>query len=390
MKYLCLAITILILICAAVLPPANVNASEGLPGSAKFGYGGRIDIKGEYLNESIQVASSMGFSWIAVEFDWEEMWPDPNSPPHISQLTEIINQANHAGLSVLLTISNPADWAVTERGPDPQTTANLILSLSEFYGEKILAIELFTGVNTQHAWKAIPDSGSYLRLLKKVQDTLWQAGQQIAIITTITPLSTSPSVYDIDDLDFLDELYKASSNSYLPIIGLKFSFISGDPYSNPSQIALRHYEEIRAVMLKNDHREGLIWITGFGFPNRGLSNNDQASPPPLTVEQQADWLEKAFSLIKAQLYVGSAFFDQINPNETPNQSFIRATLISVEAHIHPAVDQITRLINQNITGGQTSTTDASMIQSDLPTSINHTYLTILHKKYTRLNDFKHP
>jgi hypothetical protein len=88
--------------------------------------GARVDIKGKYLDKSIEIASYIGLDWVLVNFNWSEMWPDPSLPPKINSLTEVISQAHiKIYLSVLLSISNPPQWAMTENGPDPQITANL-------------------------------------------------------------------------------------------------------------------------------------------------------------------------------------------------------------------------------------------------------------------------
>jgi hypothetical protein len=382
-------ITIFTIIFSIIVIPAYVEASEGLPGSAKFGYGARLDVDGEYLDKVISTASYIGLDWVAVEFDWAEMWPDPSSPPRINVLSEVINQASQNGLSVLLTISNPASWAVTERGPDPQTTANLTLALVDFFSGKILAVELYPGSNTKNSWIADPHAGYYFEVLKRTQETLSAAGKQIALITTVTPESSIPSANDINDLVFLSDLYASGGKPYLTIVGIKFNKITGAPFSDPGSYFLRHYEEIRSVMLANSHNNGSIWITGFKLPVNDNLSAAQNYPPPVTIDEQSTWIEQAYKLMRAQLYIGAAFFDQVNPS-VYSQDQTKVTIIENNSNIHPMADRIKQLIIGLTPEAQLSNQNNNGQDQGIPqTANNNTFLSILLKKYVRQIDFKH-
>jgi hypothetical protein len=380
----------LIILFSIIVVPVLVEASEGLPGSAKFGYGARIDLDGEYLDKVINTASYVGLDWVAIDFDWEEMWSDPSSPPKISVLTELINYAQQSDISVLLTIKNPAQWAVTENGPDPQTTANLVLSLVDFYSGKVLAIELFPGANTQEGWKAKPNPGNYLETLKRTQDTLTAAGKNTTIITTISPDASTPSANDISDLEFLSNLYSIGGKPHLTIVGIQFNKITGDPFSNPGPHYLRHYEEIRKIMLKNDHKHGTIWITGFSVPGSDNFNPDQTYLSPGTTEEQSNWIEEAYKLLRAQLYIGTAFYDQINPHIDP-QDTTQVTIIDRNSNLHPSADRLIQLIDGLTPNAQLMDSNSSgQNQENSLNGNNNTFLTILQKKYVRQIDYKHP
>lgn len=392
MKYIFYSI-ITIGIIVLVITPFSVDATAGLPGSAKFGYGAHIDIDGTHLDESISTAASIGLDWVAVEFNWESMWADPNSPPNITLLSDVINKSNQLGLSVLLSIVNPPKWAITESGPDPQTTANLVLSLIDFYANKVFAVELFPGANTIDGWRVIPNPKSYLFALNKVQETLKIAGKNIAVVTTLTPASINPSPYDVNDLEFLNQLYQSGGKSNLTIIGVKLNNLIGDPYSNPKLNTLRHYEEIRAVMLNNGHDFGTIWITGFGWPDEDTKYFETSSAQSKSVVEQKNskWLEEAFDLMKAQLYIGAAFFDQINPQGNMNQNDTKVTLISRESQIHPAANQLKLLIDQQKSRTQIPITGTSNRSTAIKSLDSYqTYLSILIKKYVKHTDFKQP
>jgi hypothetical protein len=152
----------------------------------------------------------------------------------------------------------------------------------------------------------------------------------------------------VDDLDFLNRLYEAGAASFMPILGLRLSPTEGEAMTPPGESAnrvLRHYENVRQVMLQFDHANGLIWITGFSWPVQGKTT---------THDGQIRWLNQAFQLMKSQLYIGVAFFDRLNPPEdgerisSPVQSLIQKD--AEGTHLHPALAALGQIITQNQTG----------------------------------------
>ena len=108
---------------------------------------------------------------------------------------------------------------------------------------------------------------------------------------------------------------------------------------------LRHYEAVRQVMLQHDHAHGLIWVTGFSWPEESLD-----SPS----DQQIRWLNQAFQLMKSQLYIGVAFFESLNPPQddkpsaSPTQSLIMND--AQGTHMHPALVALGQIITLNQSG----------------------------------------
>jgi hypothetical protein len=151
---------------------------------------------------------------------------------------------------------------------------------------------------------------------------------------------------DLEDVSFLEYFYQSGATDLLPVIGIYFNAMLGDPMSVPNSADnhfLRHYEEIRALMLNNNHQQGIIWITGFTWPSPGQSHSSTEEALPATVESQAEWLYKAYSLLKGQLYIGAAFFSWLNPpaGDHPNQN----SLFLPDSSLHPAGAQLHTLIN---------------------------------------------
>jgi hypothetical protein len=258
--------------------------------------------------------------------------------PDLSRLDSIMEAARQGKLRVMLSLTHAPTWAVTPTGPDAGLTASLVVSLVRRYGDVLKAIELFPAVNTQAGWGAPPDPASYTVLLQTVHDAVQSNGLSVTLVTSLAPVQMPD---DYDDCAYLDDLYRNGAATWMPVVGVRLPGVSGEPKDDPSGEAgtvLRHFEDLRAVMLQNQHTSGYLWITGFSWPSEVAYG---------TPEAQAKWINRAYKLLRTHLYVGAAFFRQINPPATgsePSTGFI-ISLILPDGRLHPACERLSQLIS---------------------------------------------
>jgi hypothetical protein len=341
------------------LPQSVGLSATGLPDSPQFGFGATVDVWGQQINPSINAAAAMGLNWIAVEFNWARYWPEANVLPDLNNLYQVMGAAQRGNLHVLVSITNAPVWANTPIGPDPNLTAGLVLSLYRLFPEILLAVELFPGANLASSWGAAPNPKAYADLLNAAHTTLREASADLLLVAGgLSPLGTDRTESDIDDTTFLHSLYQAGAASYMPVVSTRLVNLSGDPLAAPqdgSPAALRNYELLRKVMLENDHANGLIWITGFSWPESTSQVNGRAL---INLDEEARWLNQAFRLLRSQLYIGIAFFYQLNPPEISDQGAVTvartgatsSSLVFSDASLHPACSIVTQLtaVNANI------------------------------------------
>lgn len=341
-------IVVLVLVFSHVL---RSQAASGLPDSLEFAYGAHLDIDGEQVTAAINAAAAMGVDWIAVDFDWAQRWEDASAPPDLDSLNLAMSLARQGNMSVLMSITNAPGWAATPAGPDPEMTAGLVLSLVRLYPESLLAVELFPAANTYQGWGAPPNAAAYTHMLDRTQAVLNENGSNVVIVAAgLTPLFLESDGTGIDDLVYLEALYQSGAGSLMQIIGVRLPVITGDTMfvpDNGDTRYLRHYEEVRQVMLQNNHQDGLIWLTGFSWP----AVEDQPSNAGLsTPEEQASWLDRSYRLIRAQLYIGAGFYSWLNPPSSENNDLGWAntgSLVRSDGSMHPAFDQLSKLIALN-------------------------------------------
>ncbi len=336
----------LALLVAFITVPTLGHAASGVPNSPSFGYGGRVDLGGQQVPQAINAAAGLGLEWVAVDFDWASLWSDQNTMPNLDALGQAIGQAHDKQISVMISIKNVPAWAMTSAGPDAAITANLVIGLARLYPESFQAVELFPAANTTHGWGTSPNPADYLTLLQTVDTALKNDRRAVLIVAAgLTPLGSNPDPSDMDDLAFLDNLYRLGAAPVMPIVGMRLPEITGEPMlaAGPTEHrVLRHFEEVRQVMRNYDHKDGLIWITGFSWPSGSISPTDAAYNQR---ENQARWLGQAYQLLKAQLFIGAAFFSQINPD--PTLSPAPNSLIQADMSLHPAYTRLSQIITPN-------------------------------------------
>ena len=277
-RWLCI-FTIFFLAVALFYRPQGAEAARGTPQSPGFGYGVRRELSGNSFTDALQTAAILQVDWVIIDLDWGKQYPEEENQPDLAALDQAMELALRFEMPVVISLNNAPTWAKTASGPDPELTARFVLYLAQRYPQEVQAIELFPGANTLAGWGTKPDPKSYLAVYDAVRNAMKQAGLQVLLVAAgLTPLSTNQSATeDIDDLSFLQGLYQAGARDTFPIISLHLQEIVGEPSQAPDGIQhciLRHYEEVRQVMLDNGDANGILWITSLSWDSGKNQLND--------------------------------------------------------------------------------------------------------------------
>lgn len=319
------------------------RAARGAPGSMEFGYGARLETDGPYFQDALDMAADLPLDWLGVTLRWSQYAP---ASAAWERLDSILQFCDRSGTSVLLSLTEPPADARAGDGPDIGKTAAFVLELAARY-PGLGAIELFPGANTARGWGGRPDPRAYTKLFAAVQSGLQASGSNVLLVAGgLQPLTSNHPAGDIDDLDFLRELYAANPALALPVIGLVLQ-PAGDPLAAPDGVdrgILRHYEEVRQVMVDAGRAKDLIWVTSILPPDGTISSSDPNKPGSFN---QTNWLYQAYGQMKSQLYIGVAFYRSLNPSaKNPRDS----ALILNNQQYHPFYGILRELIAQNSPG----------------------------------------
>jgi hypothetical protein len=349
--WVCLAVILALLGLNLFSKP--VQSARGTPDSPDFGYGMVIDSDGSAIPDSIQTAGSISVDWLAVTLDWAKQWPDEARQPDFAVLDQAMGLASRYNLAVMLKLSQAPAWASSPTGPSPERTAWFVINLARRYTTTLQAVELYPGANTVTGWGSIPDPVAYTNLFNYTRAAVKEAklsGPLALVAGGLIPLpSPVPSSSDQDDLIFLNTLYQHGASQTMPIISLSLPIITKTPLSPPTpeeHRVLRHYEEIRQVMLANNHSQGILWVTGFHWPSNKIYPEDATYRDNLVKQNQ--WLIEAYRQLRSQLYVGVAFYETLNPPGNAMAAQIgNDNLIAQGATDHPFINSLMEIISQN-------------------------------------------
>jgi polysaccharide biosynthesis protein PslG len=333
----------------SILPVTSAKAVRGIPGSAEFGFGAFIDINGQYVEDGIQLANNLQLDWVNLEIPWKLIQPTKDSKNDWSLVDQALSEMGGYKIAALASITQPPSWAQTSSGPDANLTSQFVLQVIQKYGNTVTGLELFPAANTRLGWGGNPDPVAYMSLWKAVSKSLNAAKKEVLLVAGgLLPGKASKDTQD--DLEYLQGMYQAGAQTVIQVISLQMHNLVGSPADSPTQDEhryLRHYEQIREVMLKNKHEKGILWITGLGSPSNLATFGESSASVP---QKQAAWLSQAFQQIRSQLYIGVAFLDRLNPSAVTSAQKGITALITQTGDLHPIFRVLRDQIAQNSSG----------------------------------------
>lgn len=327
----------------------GAEAEKGVPGSQEFAFGTIVSAgDAATLDQGLALADSLKPDWIYVPVSWSETFPAPDQP-NLAALEQVIAAAAQRSIPVVIGLTSAPAWALTPQGPDAALTAELSVFLAQRFAPQVQAIELFPRANTVQAWGAPPNPAAYLNLFRAAQDAMLAKNLNVTLVAAgLQPLPATIATGDMNDLAFLQGLYDAGGRLVVRVISLQYVEITGEPLAAPTENeyrVLRHYEQVRQVMVKNQHLNGLLWITHMNLPTGQVSPSDSVYAD---AGKQADWLKRAYLQLRSQLYIGNAFLVSLNPaaGAQPPVAMLRP-----DGTLHPFYTELQKLLYQNKKSG---------------------------------------
>ena len=333
-------------------------AAKGVPGSPEFGLGVSIHPDGPLVDEGLNLLSDLHPDWLYVPVSWAAVQPAGEAEPDLAVIDKVLAAALEQQTAVTISLSQVPAWALTDEGPNVELTARFVAVLAQRYPQVLQALELFPRANTLAGWGSAPNPRAYLTLFQAVQDRLKADGSLVVLVAAgLQPLGKSIEQIDpaleMDDLVFLQGLYDAGGRERLQLISLQYADTSADLMASPFDVEVmifRHYEMVRANMLSNQHSDGMIWITRFGLPSGAY---DQKKVNSDDLAQQESWLQQAYYQAHAQLYIGAAVLQDLNPGAV-NASDGMASMLQPDGSRHPFYQQLRQMMLENNPGDGTA------------------------------------
>ncbi|MHB9034411.1 MAG: LysM peptidoglycan-binding domain-containing protein [Anaerolineae bacterium] len=314
-------------------PPSNTTTS--------YGYGFQIDpySSGKLLTAVASVQSA-GFDWVKIQVPWYSIEPERKGNYNWAELDNIINQFSAAGLKVMLSVVKAPDWArpantdLKVEGPpaNPQDLADTMAAIAQRYKGRVHALEVWNEQNLAYEWGNEPlDAARYVKLLCAVYNAVKAVDSSIAIISGgLTPTGVTAAGISVDDLDYLRQMYAAGCKSCMDGLGAHPSGYNNPPdvrsdYNDPAEPSFKSHRSFyfqetmlsyRSVMAAYGDSTRRIWPTEFGWASSSSPNAGYEYAANVTEAEQAQYLVKAYQMMKSWGWVGPAFCWNLNYNDT--------------------------------------------------------------------------
>lgn len=326
--------------------PAPVAPASNFRGKNMFAYGAQLNWTGSPIGVrgAMQTLKGMGFTWAKIQIRWGEFEPNRG---HIQwgQIDEAVNIAREHGITLLFSILYGPKWSgAVQRGhggapgppQNPNDLGDFVAAVSARYcGKGLGAIEVWNETNMEREWGANPISGAdYMRYLSVAYRRIKETCPSIVVVSAApTPTGVTAPGY-MDDLAYLHSMYQAGLKNYSDAIGVHPSGFCNPPearvgspnpcggqYNNHRSFFFREtMESYRAVMVQYGDADKQLWPTEFGWASAPNPHPDFQYARNITLEMQADWLVRAFQMMKAWSWVGVTFLWNLDFTDLSNET----------------------------------------------------------------------
>ena len=326
-------------------PSAPIVAGPAPTGGGDFGYGVQAHmVHNDQAGQVMAMINGMGFNWVKQQIEWR-VFESSQGSIDFGAADGIVSAANGAGINVLFSVVNAPAWARepgfdgSVGGPpqDPQTYANFVGAMAGHYcGSALKAIEVWNEQNLHYEWGNKPlNAGEYVALLAPAYAAIKAACPSMYVISgALTPAGSNPP-YAMDDLSYLEEMFKAGVNNYMDGVGAHPSGynvppsvtwegacaaiqVSGNSFNGACDSPHHSWsfrstmEGYRNVMNVYGASNKKVWPTEFGWAAGGAFDNRYAYANDNSLEEQAAWTVEAYQMMKAWGWVGPAILWNLN------------------------------------------------------------------------------
>jgi hypothetical protein len=249
------------------------------------------------------------------------------------------------GINVLFSIFTAPQWTRPDKpgtgGPpnDFNLYADFVGKVAARYCGRLGAIEIWNEQNLQREWEGFTlDPALYMDLLRRAYTAIKANCPSILVISGApTPAGNSPVA--IDDVDYLRGMYAHGLAQYSDGVGVHPSGFANTPEATvqdwqagrytppPSHFDHRSFyfrstmESYREVMVANGDVNKRLWPTEFGWGSTSTPFPGYEYEAYITEGMQAQYIVRAFLMMRDWGWVGVPFLWNLNFNEGEMAAF---------------------------------------------------------------------
>jgi polysaccharide biosynthesis protein PslG len=337
---------------------------------------------------TVRMAREAGIGWARQEFIWAEIEPEPGNY-NWTKYDEIVDLFRRNNIQVIARLDRPPAWARSRAsatgssGPpdDFEAYGKFVEEFTGHFQDKIYYLQIWNEPNLSREWNDAPiDPVGYTRLLKIAYQRAKSVNPNVQILSAPLAITLgetfspgSPLYRNMNDLQFLEEMYAAGAKDYFDILSAN-AFGLGSPPDDPPNPGKLNFQRVlleRAVMEKFGDAQKAIWILEYGWNAAPESIPDSRLIwGRVTEQQQADYTVRGIELARENWdwagVVSIWFFRQVGdiPPNNPEAYFRMVDLDFTPRPVFHAVSAATKSEHVANPGEYEETNPALMYQGN--------------------------
>jgi hypothetical protein len=251
------------------------------------------------LRKTLEMAQEAHLGWVKQQFAWQEIEPVQKGEYFDERARRsswekydlIVDLCEEYGLQIVARLDRPPDWTrqdntYKERPPDNfDDYGDFVYAFVDRYRGRIRYIQIWNEPNIFPEWGNQPvDPEQYAALLRVAYQRAKQADPNVYVLSaplaiTLGQQHPEPGKWiSMNEIDYLDEMYKAGAKEYFDILSAN-AFGLGSPPEEPAQPRVLNFQRVlflRDVMERYGDADKPVWFDEYGW---------NASPADFTEEQ---------------------------------------------------------------------------------------------------------
>ena len=237
--------------------------------------------------KTVQMAAAAGIRWAKQQFSWEEIEPrkgDFRIPGTVEsswgKYDQIVDLFRQYGIEVIARLDRPPDWTrqdntLKERPPDNLSNyGNFVYEFVSHFKGRVHYIQIWNEPNIYPEWGERPvDPAGYVEMLKIAYLRAKEADPNIIVLSaplaiTLGEPHPEPDKWrSMNDLQFLEEMYKAGAKDYFDILSANAFGMDLPPDDLPDASKLNFQRVIlqRQIMERYGDKQKAVWFNEYGW-----------------------------------------------------------------------------------------------------------------------------
>jgi hypothetical protein len=274
------------------------------------------------LRKTLEMAQEAHLGWVKQQFTWEEIEPvqkgeyfdERTRRSSWEKYDRIVDLCEEYGLQIVARLDRPPDWTredntYKERPPDNfDDYGDFVYAFVDRYRGRIRYVQIWNEPNIFPEWGNRPvDPKDYVTLLRVAYQRAKQADPNVYVLSaplaiTLGQEHPEPGKWiSMNEIDYLEEMYKAGAKDYFDILSAN-AFGLGSPPEEPAQPRVLNFHRVlflRDVMERYGDADKPVWFNEYGW---------NASPEDFG-EEQLIW-QRVSEEEQAQYTVGGVEYAQ--------------------------------------------------------------------------------